>query len=410
MNQDMMNRKYFPILEQKVNSEKLIYLDNAATSQIPQQVIQAMTDHYHLDHANIHRGVHTLAQRSTDAYEQARQTLAKFLQCQSHEIIFTRGTTEGMNLLIQSGLADHLQEGDIVLTSRLEHHSTLVPLQEVCRRKNSQLTYVELDEAYQWQLDQWINENPKLVEKVKAIVIGHVSNVLGVEQDIKEISQWAKQEGILVFVDGAQAVPHMTVNLSELEVDGYSFSSHKMHGPTGIGVCFIRQNFGKKMAPLFFGGEMINEVGDYQSDFKEMPWKFEAGTMPISQVIGLEAAVKFIQSIGYEVIQAHVHKLTNYAYSELKKIPGIALYQDYVHQNHGIISFNFEGIHPHDVATAYDMEGIAVRAGHHCAQPLMRYLDVPATVRMSVAAYNTMEEMQQFITSTHKIKEFFQWA
>lgn len=410
MTKSIFNRDLFPILNQEVNDEKLIYLDNAATSQVPQSVIEAMSSHYHLDHANIHRGVHTLAQRSTEAYEQARHTISSFVHCKPQEVIFTRGTTEGMNLLIQSGLEDKLHEGDIVLTSRLEHHSTLVPLQEVCRRQKAHLSFVDLNSAFQWQLDDWIQQHPDDLDKVKAVVIGHVSNVLGVEQDIETISKWAKKHHILVFVDGAQAIPHMAVDLEKLSVDGYCFSSHKMHGPTGIGVCYIREEFGKTMHPLFFGGEMIHQVGDYQSDFKEMPWKFEAGTMPISQVAGLAEATKFMQKVGYDAIEEYIHQLVQYAYKELRNIPGIQCYQDNIENLHGIISFNFEGVHPHDIATAYDLEGIAVRAGHHCAQPLMRYLDVPATVRLSVAGYNTMEEMHEFIQSTYKIKEFFQWA
>ena len=405
----VFQRHDFPILHQDVNGESLIYLDNAATSQIPQAVIDAMVSHYHLDHANIHRGVHTLAQRSTDAYEQARETIARFLKCQSKEIVFTRGTTEGMNLLLQNGLQPLLESGDIVLTSRLEHHSTIVPLQEVCRRQGAELTYVPLDEGYQWQLQDWLDQHPDKLSRVKAIVIGHISNVLGVQQDLTMITRWAQNHGVLVFVDGAQAVPHISVDLDALKVTGYCFSSHKMHGPTGIGVCYIQENFGNRMAPLYFGGEMIHEVGDYQADFKEMPWKFEAGTMPISQVVGLAEAIRYIESVGYDAIDPYVDTLTQVAYDGLSTIAGIKLYQDAISHKHGIISFNMDGIHPHDVATAYDLEGIAVRAGHHCAQPLMRYLNEPATVRMSLSAYNTLEEVQHFLAVTKKIKEFFQW-
>ena len=401
-------RQDFPILDQEVNQEKLIYFDHAATSQKPQQVIQSISDFYQKDNANIHRGIHSLSQAATDLYEGGRQKLADFIGAQqSHEIIFNRGTTEGINFLMRSLLEDQLNEGDQVLTSRLDHHSVIVPCQALCQRTGASLEYLPLDEeTLMVDLEAFKAMN---LSKVKAIVLQHVSNVLGVEHPIKAITEFAHQHEIMVIVDGAQALPHMSVNMKDLGVDAYCFSGHKMYGPSGIGVCYLAQKHHDRTKPLFYGGEMIHEVKDYSSTFKESPWKFEAGTMPLAQVVGLTAAVAYISSLGYEAIAHHEEALTQRLYQGLSQIEGIELYQDPTVPKHGIVSFNIKGVHPHDAASAYDMEGIALRAGHHCCQPLMRLLQCQATLRASLGVYNHMNEVDRFIEVTRKVRDFFRW-
>ena len=397
-------RKAYPILNQSINDERFIYFDNAATSQTPQTVIQAMVDYYQQDNANIHRGVHALAQRATDAYEKSRQTLAQFIGAQSHEVIFTRGTTEGMNFLTRSLIEPLLKKGDGILTTRLEHHSTLVPIQAMCQRTGAQIHFMTLTPDYQVDLSalQTYEQLP-----IKVMLIQHVSNVLGVVQDLPALIQWAHDRDILVIVDGAQAVAHQALDVRALDVDAYCFSGHKMYGPTGIGVCYLADRWHDMAQPHFYGGEMIHEVGDYESNYKEAPWKFEAGTMPISQVVGLAKAVEYVTSLGLERIHAHEHNLTQQLYQGLIQMPGIQVFQESNTNIHATVSFNIKGIHPHDAASAYDLEGIAIRAGHHCCQPLMRYLDVEATLRASLAVYNTTEEVTHFLAVTEKVRGFF---
>lgn len=401
-------RKDFPILQEKINGQSLIYFDNAASSQVPEPVLEAILAYYHHHHANIHRGVHTLSQRATQTYEEIRQKLADFIGAGSaSEIIFTRGTTEGLNFLARSLVSPQLQAGDQVLTTYLEHHSNLVPWQEVCLEKQAQLSYLDLDENQQVDLKALDQLD---ASKVKALVIQHVSNVLGHAQDLEALSRWAEAKGILLIVDGAQAVPHQPVDLQATPVAGYCFSSHKMYGPTGVGVCVLNQKYHDLCQPHFYGGEMIHYVGDYQANFKEAPWKFEAGTMPLAQVVGLGAAISYIQSIGYDRIQTHLQLLTDQLLEGLNQIEGLTLYRPPVAVKQGIVSFNLEGIHPHDAASAYDLEGIAVRAGHHCTQPLMRRLGIPACLRASLAVYNSQEEVERFIEVTKQVKEFFAYG
>lgn len=405
-------RAHFPGLEQKVNNEPLIYFDHAATSQTPSAVLEALSDYYTHYKANIHRGIHQLAQRATDAYENSRKFIGQFIGAQdSSEIIFTSGTTQGINLIARGLVEPLLEAGDIILTSRLEHHSNLVPWQEVAKRTGAHLQYLDLDEATQvLDLEALKAMDKDQLKAVKAIAIQHVSNVLGVEQPIKTLCQWAHQHDILVVVDGAQALPHMPVNVSDLGVDAYCFSGHKAYGPTGIGVCYLNKSLHTQTQPVNFGGEMIHYVGDFESNYKSPPWKFEAGTPPIAQAIALQAALEFIESVGYDSIHTHETALAQRLYKGLQAIDGIELYQSPTtisQGSHGIVCFNFRAIHPHDVATAYDMEGIAVRAGHHCAQVLMRQLDAAATLRASMGVYNTVEEVNRFVASTHRVKEFF---
>ncbi|MFL2136976.1 aminotransferase class V-fold PLP-dependent enzyme [Ruoffia sp. FAM 24228] len=404
-------RAQFPILEQSVNNEPLIYFDNAATSQTPHSVVEALADYYHYDNANIHRGVHTLAERATRAYEGSRHYIANFIGAKdASEVIFTSGTTDGINFLARGLVEDQLETDDIILTTPLEHHSNLVPWQELCQRKGAKLEYMALNEDFQVNLSVLKKRN---TENIRAIVIQHVSNVLGVEQPIQALSEWAREHDILLIVDGAQAIPHQAINVNDLGIDAYCFSGHKAYGPTGVGICYLNERHHQQARPVQYGGEMIHFVGDYESNYKDSPWKFEAGTPPIAQAIALQTALEYINQIGVEAIAQHEAALTQQLYQGLQEIDGIELYQspDIIARNpHGIISFNFTTIHPHDAASAYDMEGIAVRAGHHCAQVLMRNLDVAATLRASVGMYNTAAEVEQFLLVTKKIKEFFDYV
>lgn len=404
-------RAQFPILDQSVNNESLINFDNAATSQTPHSVVEALADYYHHDNANIHRGVHTLAERATRAYEGSRHYIANFIGAKdASEVIFTSGTTDGINFLARGLVEDQLETDDIILTTPLEHHSNLVPWQELCQRKGAKLEYMALNGDFQVNLSVLKKRN---TENIRAIVIQHVSNVLGVEQPIQALSEWAREHDILLIVDGAQAIPHQAINVNDLGIDAYCFSGHKAYGPTGIGICYLNERHHQQARPVQYGGEMIHFVGDYDSNYKDAPWKFEAGTPPIAQAIALQTALEYINQIGVEVIAQHEAALTQQLYQGLQEIDGIELYQspDIIARNpHGIVSFNFTTIHPHDAASAYDMEGIAVRAGHHCAQVLMRKLDVAATLRASVGMYNTAAEVEQFLLVTKKIKEFFDYV
>lgn len=410
-------RRAFPALHQVVNDERLIYFDNAATTHKPQAVIDRLVKFYQQDNANIHRGVHTLAQRATDQYETARQTVANFIGSQSaSEISFTSGTTASLNHLARGLVEPQLKAGDQIMVTALEHHSNLVPWQEVAKRTGAELIYAPLD-PLTGKVDLARLANETDTRRLKAIAIQHVSNVLGLEQPIKAITDWAHQQArdiqpnphdILVIVDGAQAVAHQPVNVQALGVDAYCFSGHKLYAPTGIGVCYLQAKHHDRTQPTQFGGEMIHLVGDYQSNYKQAPWKFEAGTPPIAQAIALAEAIEFLTQFDWQTLQVHEKNLTHQLVQGLHNISGITLLHppqqaDY----HGIVSYNIEGVHPHDAATGYDQEGIAIRAGHHCAQPLMRYLNVTATLRASLSLYNTQAEVEQFLQSTQAIKEFF---
>ncbi|MRI80751.1 SufS family cysteine desulfurase [Aerococcaceae bacterium DSM 109653] len=410
-------RSAFPALHQVVNDEPFIYFDNAATTHKPQAVIDRLVKFYQQDNANIHRGVHTLAQRATDQYETARQTVANFIGSQSaSEISFTSGTTAALNHLARGLVEPQLKAGDQIMVTALEHHSNLVPWQEVAKRTGAELIYAPLD-PLTGKVDLARLANETDTRRLKAIAIQHVSNVLGVEQPIKAITDWAHQQArkslpnqqdILVIVDGAQAVAHLPVNVQALGVDAYCFSGHKLYAPTGIGVCYLQAKHHDRTQPTQFGGEMIHLVGDYQSNYKQAPWKFEAGTPPIAQAIALAEAIEFLTQFDWQTLQVHEKNLTHQLVQGLQSISGITLLHppqqaDY----HGIVSYNIEGVHPHDAATGYDQEGIAIRAGHHCAQPLMRYLNVTATLRASLSLYNTQAEVEQFLQSTQAIKEFF---
>lgn len=402
-------RKEFPILNQTVNQEPLIYFDNAATSQTPMKVLDRILYHYQNDNANVHRGVHSLGQRSTNAFEQARETIANFIGVKdSRAISFSSGTTASLNHIAKSLIEPRLKANDSILITRLEHHSNLVPWQEVCQRTKSQLVFLDLNSDFQIDLEALNSQHQQT--PIKALVTHHISNVLGVEQPIQELIEWAHDRNILVVIDGAQAAPHLQLKLTDWEVDAYAFSSHKLYGPMGLGVTYLHPKHLREAQPTQFGGEMIHQVEDYQSSYKSAPWKFEAGTQAIAQIVGLEAAIEWVQSIGFTNIQKHEAQLGQQLYEGLKSIQGINIYTTQSMAKHGIISFNIGDIHPHDAATAYDQLGIALRAGHHCAQPLMRLLQVPATLRASLMVYNTSQEVNRFIQATQEIKEFFNYG
>ncbi|HEM3940290.1 TPA: cysteine desulfurase [Streptococcus suis] len=397
-------RKDFSILDQVVNDEPLVYLDNAATTQKPQQVLDVLADYYQKDNANVHRGVHTLSERATARYEAARQKVADFIQAKSSkEILFTRGTTTSLNWVAQFA-KEILQPDQEVIISVQEHHSNIIPWQQACQQTGAKLRYVTLKDG---ELDM-DHLRSLLSSKTKFVSLAHVSNVLGGVVPIGEIAEMVHQVGAYLVVDGAQSVPHMAVNVQELDVEFYAFSGHKMLGPTGIGVLYGKEELLNLMSPVEFGGEMIDFVYEQSATWKELPWKFEAGTPNIAGAIGLGAAIDYLTEIGMDAIQDHEAELVDYVFPKLQAIPGLTIYgsQD-LSKRTGVIAFNLDDLHPHDVATALDYEGVAVRAGHHCAQPLLRYLQVPATVRASFYIYNTKADCDKLVEAIIKTKEFF---
>ncbi|EOW1566272.1 cysteine desulfurase [Listeria monocytogenes] len=399
-------RADFPILAQEINEKPLAYLDNAATSQKPKQVIEALTHYYEFDNANVHRGVHTLAARATDAYESARGKVAKFIHAREvAEIIFTRGTTSAINLVVDSYAEANIEAGDEIVISYLEHHSNLIPWQQLAKRKGAVLKYIELEEDGTISVEQ---ARKTIGEKTKIVALAHVSNVLGTITPIKEIAAIAHQFGAVILVDGAQAVPHMEVDVVDLDADFYAFSGHKMMAPTGIGALYGKRELLDAMEPTEFGGEMIDFVELYDSTWKELPWKFEAGTPIIGGAIALGAAIDYLAEVGLANIHAHEQALASYAIEEMSKIEGITIYgpKD-ASKRCGLVTFNIEGAHPHDIATILDEDGIAIRAGHHCAQPLMKWLDVSSTARASFYIYNTKEEIDALIDGLKLTKEYF---
>ncbi|HFU3944070.1 TPA: cysteine desulfurase [Streptococcus suis] len=396
--------KDFPILDQFVNDEPLVYLDNAATTQKPQQVLDVLADYYQHDNANVHRGVHTLSERATARYEAARQTVADFIHAKSSkEILFTRGTTTSLNWVAQFA-REILQPDDEVIISVQEHHSNIIPWQQACQQTGAQLRYVYLQDG---EIDV---EHLKslLSSKTKFVSIAHISNVLGAIAPIKQIATLVHEVGAYLVVDGAQSTPHIAIDVQDLDVDFFAFSGHKMLGPTGIGVLYGKEEILNQMFPVEFGGEMIDFVYEQSATWKELPWKFEAGTPNIAGAIGLAAAIDYLNQIGMDRVREHEEELITYLWPKLKAIPGLTIYgsQD-VAKRTGLVAFNLDHLHPHDVATALDYEGVAVRAGHHCAQPLLKYLQVPATVRASFYIYNTKADCDKLVEALIKTKEFF---
>ncbi|MBC1580382.1 cysteine desulfurase [Listeria seeligeri] len=399
-------RADFPILAQEINEKPLAYLDNAATSQKPKQVIRALTHYYEFDNANVHRGVHTLAARATDAFESARAKVAKFIHAREvAEIIFTRGTTSAINLVVDSYGNANVEAGDEIVISYLEHHSNLIPWQQLAKRKGAVLKYIELEEDGTISIEQ---AEKTITEKTKIVALVHVSNVLGTITPIKEIAALAHKVGAVILVDGAQAVPHMEVDVVDLDADFYAFSGHKMMAPTGIGALYGKRELLDKMEPTEFGGEMIDFVELYDSTWKELPWKFEAGTPIIGGAIALGAAIDYLTEIGIDTIHAYEQELVSYAIEQMSKLEGITIYGPTdASKRCGLVTFNIEGAHPHDVATILDEDGVAIRAGHHCAQPLMKWLDVSSTARASFYIYNTKEEIDALIEGLKLTKEYF---
>ena len=397
-------RKDFPILDQIVNDEPLVYLDNAATTQKPKAVLEAVNRYYQEDNANVHRGVHTLAERATASYEAARETVRRFINASSiKEVLFTRGTTTGLNWIGRFA-EEILEEGDEVLISIMEHHSNILPWQEACRKAGAKLVYVYLKDGG-LDLEDF---RKKLTDRTKFVSIAHASNVLGVINPVQEIAQLAHEKGAIVVVDGAQSVPHMKIDVQKLDADFFVFSGHKMAGPTGIGVLYGKEQYLNQMSPVEFGGEMIDFVYEQSATWKELPWKFEAGTPNMAGAIGLAAAIDYLEAIGMDAIERHEQDLIAYVFPKLQAIEGLKIYgsQDLAKRS-GVISFNLGDLHPHDLATAWDYEGVAVRAGHHCAQPLIQYLGVPATARASFYLYNTKEDCDKLVEALIKTKEFF---
>ena len=397
-------RKDFPILDQIVNDEPLVYLDNAATTQKPKAVLEAVNRYYQEDNANVHRGVHTLAERATASYEAARETVRRFINASStKEVLFTRGTTTGLNWIGRFA-EEILEEGDEVLISIMEHHSNILPWQEACRKAGAKLVYVYLKDGG-LDLEDF---RKKLIDRTKFVSIAHASNVLGVINPVQEIAQLAHEKGAIVVVDGAQSVPHMKIDVQKLDADFFVFSGHKMAGPTGIGVLYGKEQYLNQMSPVEFGGEMIDFVYEQSATWKELPWKFEAGTPNMAGAIGLAAAIDYLEAIGMDAIERHEQDLIAYVFPKLQAIEGLKIYgsQDLAKRS-GVISFNLGDLHPHDLATALDYEGVAVRAGHHCAQPLIQYLEVPATARASFYLYNTKEDCDKLVEALIKTKEFF---
>lgn len=400
-------KTHFPILEQSVNGHPLVYLDNAATSQKPKVVIDTLETYYQTFNANPHRGVHTLGVKATDAYEGAREKVKTFINAkETAEIIFTRGTTTSLNLVAQSYVREFLKEGDEILITQMEHHSNLIPWQQVAKKIGAILKYIPLS------LDGTIDLNDvkrSLTSKTKFISITHVSNVLGTINPIKEIVTLAHKQGAIVCVDAAQSVSHQKVDVQDLDCDFLAFSGHKMLGPTGIGVLYGKKRLLEKMPPTEYGGEMIDFVGLYDSTWKELPWKFEGGTPIVAGAIGLGSAIDFLQQFDLESIRLHEKNLVNYALEQLSSMKGISIYGPHSpEQRGGLVTFNVDNVHPHDLATVLDQEGIAIRAGHHCCQPLMKWLNVSATARASFSIYNTEEDIDSLINGIKKAKVYFE--
>ncbi|OAZ16137.1 cysteine desulfurase [Lactococcus lactis RTB018] len=397
-------KKDFPVLNQIVNDEPLVYLDNAATTQKPLKVLAAIKDYYENDNANVHRGVHTLAERATEKYEAAREKVRQFINAKStKEVLFTRGTTTSINWVAQFA-GQILKAGDEIVISIMEHHSNIVPWQEVAKKTGAILKFVYLKDG---QLDM-DDLRKKITNQTKFVSIAHVSNVLGTINPVEEITKIAHEHGAYMAVDGAQSTPHMAIDLQKMDVDFFAFSGHKMMGPTGIGVLYGKEELLNQFEPVEFGGEMIDFVYESHSTWTELPWKFEAGTPNIAGAIALGAAIDYIQELGIDQIHQHEIELIDYLMPKLQEIEGLKIYgpKDNVKRG-GLIAFNIEGLHPHDVATALDMEGVAVRAGHHCAQPLMNYLETPATARASFYLYNTKADCDKLVEALKKTKEFF---
>jgi len=397
-------REDFPILKKKVHGKNLVYLDNAATTQKPLQVLNTLEDYYCKKNANIHRGVHALSQQATDSFEGARIKIKQFINALGkNQIIFTRGTTEAINLVAQSYGRANVKEGDEIIISHMEHHSNIVPWQMLCKEKNAKLRIIPIDDKGELIYEEFEN----LVNKrTKLVSIVYVSNSLGTVNPVKEIIDFAHQFNVPVLVDAAQAVNHLSVDVQKLDCDFLAFSGHKIYGPTGIGALYGKVDLLDKMPPYQGGGDMISKVTFEETTYNELPHKFEAGTPDIAGAIGLGAAIEYVSKIGIENIKDHETDLLNYATEEVSKIPGLRIIGS-AKEKMSVLSFVLENIHPHDIGTFLDFEGVAIRTGHHCTQPVMQRYNIPATSRASFAMYNTKEEIDVLINGLRKIIEVF---
>ncbi|MEQ9404194.1 MAG: cysteine desulfurase [Cyclobacteriaceae bacterium] len=393
-------RSMFPILDQEVNGKPLIYFDNAASSQTPAVVVEALQKFYGKDHANIHRGIHTLAERSTTAYENTRKRIRSFINAEeAEEIIFTKGTTESINLVANAWGLANLKAGDEILISQLEHHSNIVPWQLVAEKTGAVIKVIPINEKGEILLEAY---NKLVSNRTKMVAVNYISNSLGTINPVKEIIKTAQSVGARTMIDGAQAAPHLQIDVKELDCDFMAFSSHKMYGPTGVGVLYGKRNLLEKMPPYQGGGEMIKDVSFEKTTFNEIPYKFEAGTPNIGDVIAFKSAMDYISELGYEAIHAHENELLEHATHSIKNIEGVSLIGQ-ADEKAGVLSFLVEGIHPYDIGQLLDARGIAVRTGHHCTQPLMDFFGVEGTIRASFAIYNTIAEVDFFCESLKNI-------
>jgi cysteine desulfurase/selenocysteine lyase len=399
-------RRQFPILDQNVNGHRMVYLDSAATAQRPTPVIEAVSGFYRRDNANVHRGIYELSRRATEAYEDARRVVAASLNApEAEELVWVRGTTEAINLVASTWGPDHVGAGDEIVLTMLEHHSNIIPWQLLARRVGAELRYVDIDDEGRLRLDQL---DGLLNERTRLVAVGHVSNALGTINPVAEIVERAHAAGARVLVDGAQGAPHLPVDVQALGCDFYALSGHKMCGPMGIGALWARRELLEEMPPYQGGGEMINTVDLDHATWAEVPHKFEAGTPNVAGAVGMAAAVQFLDGVGRDAIQAHEHALTEYGLERLTGAPGIRLFGPRDPRDRtAVFSLELEGVHPHDVATILDAEGVAVRAGHHCTQPLMRRLGVPATTRASCYLYNTVDEIDRLADALEIARRIF---
>jgi cysteine desulfurase/selenocysteine lyase len=397
-------RRDYPILDRTVNGRPLVYLDSGASSQRPVAVLRAVEEYETHSHANIHRGVHALSQAATEAFEGARERVRRFINARStKEIIFVRGTTEAINLVAQSYARPKFKAGDEIIVTALEHHANIVPWQMVCEQTGCTLKVAPINKRGEFLFDEYVK---LLSPRTKLVAVAHVSNALGTILPVKKIVDAAHAQGAVVLVDGAQAVPHAHVDVRALGCDFYAFSGHKLYGPTGIGVLYGREELLESMPPWQGGGDMILTVSFEKTTYSGLPAKFEAGTPNISGAVGLAAAMDYVESLGLDAIAAHEHHLMELATAELQKIPGIEIVGTAANKA-SIVSFTMEGVHPHDLGTILDHEGVAVRTGHHCAMPLMTFLGLPATVRASFAVYNTEKDVASLVAALGKAREVF---
>jgi cysteine desulfurase/selenocysteine lyase len=397
-------RRDFPILSLSVHGKPLVYLDNAATTQKPRAVIDCISKVYEHDYANVHRGVHTLSQRATELFEGAREKVRRLINARhSHEIVFTRGTTEAINLVAQSYGRPCLKSGDEILITAMEHHSNIVPWQMLCEQSGAILKVAPIDHTGTLLVEEF---EALLSERTRLVSVAHMSNALGTVNPVELLIELAHRRGIPVLLDGAQAIPHMAVDVQALDCDFYAFSGHKLYGPSGIGVLYGKEQFLNAMSPYQGGGDMIRRVTFEKTEYNVLPYKFEAGTPAIVDAIALGTAIDYLQGLGMEAIAGHEQRLLKYADERMREIPGLRLIGRAQHKG-AILSFTLEGIHPHDIGTIFDHLGIAVRAGHHCAMPVMDFFGVPATARASFGLYNTFEEVDTLIDGIHQVIQVF---